>query len=309
MWYVLSSIFLGWTLGANNTASIFGPGIVAGTFHHRKILLVGSIFVVLGALLNGQEGLKNVSSLASAHPHDGMLVLICAALTMLTLTKLGFPASATQTVFGGMVGVGLVRMGVASMRWSTIAKFLTFWLITPLFAVMVAFFAFHILAFFFRKIRKTQFQDAFIYISSWLTALYDAYALGANNVANVTGPVLNQLPSIRFATLLGGFAIALGVVTSSRKVIDTVGKQIVLLDHFSSLVAMLAQAISLWTFSLIGVPVAASQAIVGGIIGVGLARGVKLSSKKTVLEMVGAWLLSPLVSAVFTALVCRLVLV
>ncbi len=306
MWYVLSAIFLGWILGANNTASIFGPGIATGVFQHRKIALIGSLFVVLGALLNGQEGLKNVSSLGSAHPYDGVLVLLCAALTMLALTRFGFPASATQTVFGGMVGVGLVRIGIASMQWLTIVKFLVSWLITPIFAAIVAFLVFHVLAFFFRRIRRTQIQDFFIYSMSWLAGLYDAYALGANNVANVTGPVLNHFPSMQFATLLGGSAIAIGVVTSSKKVIDTVGKQIVLLDHFSSLVAMLAQAITLWFFSLIGVPVAASQAIVGGIIGAGYARGVKLSGKKTVLEMMSAWFLAPIVSGSLAAIFCKL---
>lgn len=305
MWYVLSAIFLGWILGANNTASIFSPGIAAGIFKHRKITLIGSLFVVLGALLNGQEGLKNVSSLSSVHPYDGVLVLFCAAFTMLVLTRFGFPASATQTVFGGMVGIGLVRVGLASMQWLTIAKFLVSWLITPIFAAIVAFSVFHTLASFFRKIRKTIVQDLFIYTASWIAGLYDAYALGANNVANVTGPVLNHLPSMKFATLLGGLAIAIGFITSSKKVIDTVGKQIVLLDHFSSLVAMLAQAITLWIFSLIGVPVAASQAIVGGIIGAGYARGVKLSGKKTVLEMMGAWFLAPIFSGSLAAISCK----
>lgn len=305
MLYVLSAIFLGWILGANNTASIFGPGIASGVFSHRKVALIGSVFVVLGALINGIEGLKNLSSLGSNYAYDGAIVLLCAGLTMLALTRLGFPASATQTVFGGMVGAGLVRVGVASMNWHMVARFLLSWVLTPLFAALTAFFIYHVLAFFFRRIHRTQFQDIFVYIASWLAGLYDAYALGANNVANVTGPVLIHLSSLELAALLGGSSIALGVIFSSRKVIDTVGKQIVALDHFSSLVAMLAQATTLFTFSFVGIPVAASQAIVGGVIGAGYARGVKLSSWKTVLSMMSAWLLAPLASGVLSAFVCR----
>ncbi|WP_041077405.1 inorganic phosphate transporter [Thermotoga caldifontis] len=306
MLYVAAAVFLGWILGANNTASILGPAIATGVFHHRKITLIASIFVVLGALVNGHEGLRNVSSLGSAGPYDGVIVLLCAGISMLLLTRLGFPASASQTVFGGLVGVGLVRIGAESMNWHTIVKFMVSWILTPFFAAMIAFFIYHVLALWFRTIHKTHLQDLFIYAASWLAGLYDAYALGANNVANVTGPVLTHFNSIELAAFLGGLSIAFGVLTSSRRVIDTVGKQIVALDHFSSVVAMLAQATTLFTFSFIGVPVAASQAIVGGVIGAGYARGVKLSSGKTVLWMVSAWLLAPIVSGVFAASLCRI---
>ncbi|KAF2958579.1 hypothetical protein AS159_02515 [Thermotoga sp. Ku-13t] len=306
MLYVSAAVFLGWILGTNNTASILGPGIATGVFHHRKITLIASIFVVLGAIVNGDEGLRNVSLLGSAGPYDGVIVLLCAGISMLLLTRLGFPASASQTVFGGLVGVGLVRIGAESMNWHTIVKFIVSWILTPFFAAMIAFFIYHVFAFWFRRIHKTHLQDVFIYIASWFAGLYDAYALGANNVANVTGPVLTQFNSIELAAFLGGLSIAFGVLTSGKRVINTVGKQIIALDHFSSLVAMLAQATALFIFSLVGIPVAASQAIVGGVIGAGYARGVKLSSRRTLLWMVSAWLLAPIVSGIIAASLCRI---
>lgn len=307
MLYVCAAIFLGWILGANNTASIFGPGIVTGVFHHRKVALIGSVFVVLGALLNGHEGLKNVSALGTSHPHDGVIILLCAGVTMLGLTRLGFPASATQTVFGATVGTTLIHAGIEYMNWLMVVKFLTSWILTPVFAAIISFFTYRVLAFSFRRIRKTHLQDVFIYSVSWVAGLYDAYALGANNVANVTGPVLNHLGSIELAALLGGSSIALGVIFSSKRVINTVGKEIVALDHFSSLVAMLSQATTLLVFSLIGIPVAASQAIVGGVVGAGYARGVKLSSRKTLLKMLGAWFFAPIVSGLLSAFVSAIV--
>ncbi|HBT39182.1 MAG TPA: hypothetical protein DEA64_03580, partial [Pseudothermotoga sp.] len=135
---------------------------------HRKVALIGSVFVVLGALINGSEGLKNLSSLGSNYAYDGAIVLLCAGLTMLALTRLGFPASATQTVFGGMVGIGLVRVGITSMNWQMVARFLLSWVLTPFFAALAAFFIYHVLAFSLRKIRRTQVQDVFIYTASWL---------------------------------------------------------------------------------------------------------------------------------------------
>jgi PiT family inorganic phosphate transporter len=70
----------------------------------------------------------------------------------------------------------------------------------------------------------------------------------------------------------------------------TVGKQITQLDHFSAVIAVLAQAITVWIYALIGVPVSTSQAIVGAVIGAGLARGSTNINYKILRNIVLGWL-------------------
>ena len=76
----------------------------------------------------------------------------------------------------------------------------------------------------------------------------------------------------------------------------TVGKQITLLDHFSAVIAVLSQAITVWVFAVIGVPVSTSQAIVGAVIGAGLARGSSDINFKILRNIALGWLQTPLIA-------------
>ena len=99
---------------------------------------------------------------------------------------------------------------------------------------------------------------------------YAAYALGANNVANVTAVFVGagQL-SVLSASVVGGLSIALGILTFSRGVMETVGKKLVRLDPFSALVVVLAEGLTVHFYTVIGVPVSTSQAVIGAVLGVG----------------------------------------
>ena len=96
--------------------------------------------------------------------------------------------------------------------------------------------------------------------------------------------------------LLGGAAIALGVLTYSRRVMMTVGEGLIRLDAFAALVVMTAEAVTVHVFAFVGVPVSTSQAVVGGVLGVALMRGGDLHTN--VLRNIGlAWVVTPLVAA------------
>ena len=82
----------------------------------------------------------------------------------------------------------------------------------------------------------------------------------------------------------------------------TVGSRLVQLDAFSALVAALAMAVTVHVYAKIGVPVSASQAIVGAVLGIGLFKGVKTINRRMVFNILFAWLNTPLIAG----LVCWL---
>ena len=47
--YLLSSVFLGWALGANDAAHVFGTAVGSRMVKYSVAIVVASIFVVLGA--------------------------------------------------------------------------------------------------------------------------------------------------------------------------------------------------------------------------------------------------------------------
>jgi PiT family inorganic phosphate transporter len=137
------------------------------------------------------------------------------------------------------------------------------------------------------------FQNAFGWLAIF-SACYVAYSMGANNAGNAVGPIanLNIFPT-KLLLLIGGVSIAVGAITYGRKVADTVGKGITPLDIPGAFVAQISSAFGMHLFSLFGIPVSTSSAIVGAVVGVGLVKGARSISKKTILTILIGWVLTP----------------
>jgi len=131
-----------------------------------------------------------------------------------------------------------------------------------------------------------------------ITGCYGAYALGANNVANVTAVFYGAgFLSLQAAALIGGVSIALGIVTFSKGVMQTVGKGIVKLDAFSALIVVLSNAITVHIYAIIGVPVSTSQAVVGAILGIGLLKRAEALKMRAILGVFSGWIATPIIAA------------
>ncbi len=87
---------------------------------------------------------------------------------------------------------------------------------------------------------------------------------------------------------------------------ETVGKKIVELDSFSAFISTLSAAITVHVFTQVGVPVSTSQAVVGGVIGVGLVKGTKTLRKRTLIEIAIGWISTPLSSGAVAYLMMRI---
>jgi PiT family inorganic phosphate transporter len=132
---------------------------------------------------------------------------------------------------------------------------------------------------------------------------YAAYALGANNVANVTAVFVGAgRLNVFSATLIGGLSIGLGILTFSRPVMETVGRKLVRLDPFSALVVVLAEAVTVHFYTFVGVPVSTSQALIGAVLGVGIVKGINTVNRRKLVNILIGWFLTPAI-ACFIAVV------
>jgi PiT family inorganic phosphate transporter len=106
--------------------------------------------------------------------------------------------------------------------------------------------------------------------------------------------------------LFGSLSIASGTLTYSRKVMMTVGRGITPLDEYAALIAVLSGAITVEIFTQIGVPVSSSQAIVGGVIGVGIVKGASTINKRTVIEIGIGWISTPISAGIISYVLLKL---
>ena len=88
----------------------------------------------------------------------------------------------------------------------------------------------------------------------------------------------------------------------------TVGKGITPLDEYAALIAALSGAITVEIFTQVGVPVSSSQAIVGGVVGVGLIKGAETVNKRTLIEIGIGWIFTPISAGIISYVLLSLFL-
>ncbi len=304
MWKVLSGVFLGWSLGANDSANIFGTGYATGIVKYRTAIWLTAIFVMIGAVLEGPKCMDIVSDLSRLTATDAFYCALAGAITMTVLTVLAIPASCSQAIIGALIGAGIL---IGSADFSKLYKIVACWVFTPICASFAAYSLHRVLGYVIDKTIISLTRRSLLYSAGIIVVgCYGAYTLGANNVANVTGIYVGSgVLSAEVAALIGGLSIALGVLTYSRKVMETVGKGIVPLDPFAALIAVLAEALTLHLFTQIGVPVSSSQAIVGAVVGIGLVGDVQTVSVKMLAKIGIGWIMTPVSGGVLAYLFIR----
>lgn len=305
MWKIVSGLFLGWSLGANDSANVFGTGVTSGIIRYRTAIWLTAAFVMLGALLEGAKCMKIMGELSLLLPMDAFFCALAAALTMTVLTFLGIPASTSQAIIGAVIGAGILS---ESADFSKLYKVVSCWVFTPICGLAAGYFLHRVLGYVLdRTVKRLTRRNTFFAVGILAAGCYGAYTLGSNNVANVTGVYVGSgLLTPDQAALIGAFSIAAGVLTYSRKVMMTIGKGIVPLDPFSALVVVLAGGLTLHLFTQIGVPVSSSQAVVGAVVGVGLVGGVQTVSFRMVKKISVGWIMTPVSGGALTYAFIRL---
>jgi len=98
-----------------------------------------------------------------------------------------------------------------------------------------------------------------------------------------------------------------GALTYGQKVADTVGKGITPLDIPGAFVAQISSAFGMHLFSMFGIPVSTSSAIVGAVVGVGLVKGARGISLKTILTILIGWALTPTLAGTVSYLLYKVI--
>jgi len=303
---LLGGIFLGWSLGANDVANVFGSAVATRMVKFWTAAILASIFVLLGALLEGQAGIETLKGLTHLSLQKATISSIAAAITVTIMTILSLPVSTSQAVVGAILGVGLLSKQI---NYSGLGKVVVCWLGTPIGGLVAAIVIYKLLAAIYNRLPIDLFQGDILIRSGLIVAgSYAAYALGANNVANVTAVFVGaDVLNVFTATLVGGLSIGMGILTFSRGVMETVGKKLVQLDPFSALIVVLAEAVTVHFYTIVGVPVSTSQAVIGAVLGVGIVKGIKTVRRRTLLNILIGWFITPVLAGLISLSLCFVV--
>ena len=323
LFFLSSGLFLAWSLGANNAANVFGPAVGTRMVPFRTAALITSLMVLIGAVAEGSGATSTLGHLGEVNALPGAFTIgMAAAITTALMTRAGLPVSTSQAIVGGIVGWNLFSGMPTDV--DSLIKIISTWVASPILAAIFAIIMYWIARYMLRRVHiHILYRDAWTRIAFVVAGAFGAYSLGANNIANAMGVFAAVSPfhgvdihglhlsSTQILFALGGVAIGVGVYTYSLRVMKTVGAKLFRLTPVAGLIVVLAEALVLFLFGSVAlknwlmshglpslplVPVSSSQAVVGAVLGIALAKGGRNIQFRVLGRISLGWLATPLLA-------------
>jgi PiT family inorganic phosphate transporter len=326
--FLSSGLFLGWSLGANDAANVFGTAVGTRMVRFKVAAIICGVFVILGSVWSGAGTSKTLGALGSVNALAGAFVVaFSAGFSVFWMTRLKLPVSTSQAIVGAIIGWNLYAGFTTDLK--VLTKIISTWFFCPILAAIIASLFFIAFKTLLRNIKIHLLTvDMHLRFGLILAGAFGAYSLGANNIANVMGVFISVVPfkelkilelisfsGVQQLFFIGGLSIAIGVYTYSRKVMETVGGNLLKLSPEAALIIVFSQGIVLFLFAsenleawLIGhglpsfplVPVSSSHAIIGAVVGIGLIKGGRGIRYKVLGNIALGWITTPIIAGIIS---------
>jgi len=302
----IMSLFFAMNIGASGAAASMGVAYGSGAIPNKRIaLLICGIAIFLGALIGGSEVVKTIgeglipSSLLNAQ--IVLIILSSAAIALFIANLMGIPLSTSEITVGSVVGVGVAYR---SLFAGHILWIVLFWLLVPLVAFTIAFFAGKLMQKYEQNLKwlQTGANEKYLSIFVIIVGFFEAFSAGMNNVANAIGPLVGaELISMKMGIIVGGFFIAIGAFLLGGRVLQTNGKKIVRFSKLEGGVVSGTGSSLVIIASIYGLPVPLTQVTSTAIMGIGVAKnGMGMLKKQVINRILKVWLVSPILSLVIS---------
>ena len=185
--FLSSGLFLGWALGANDAANVFGTAVGTRMVRWGTAAVICSLFVVLGAVISGAGSSNTLGKLGAITALPGaFMTALAAAISVYLMTKAGLAVSTSQAIVGGIVGWNMFTGQPTDTKILT--TIVTTWFLCPILAAIIAVILYKALRVYLRHAQLHLVRtDAYLRLGLLIAGAFGAYALGANNIANVVG--------------------------------------------------------------------------------------------------------------------------
>lgn len=289
---LLACILIAFGIGSNDTSNSIGICIGSGAIKLKKALLLFGFFVFIGIFLQGKTVMETVGKdILRVDLFILSVSLSISAFLIILSNWKRLPLSTHQVIIGSLTGSGLASGTEINFLALSVIAFS--WIISPLFASLTSIAIYKIME---ETLSKLPFFsiEKILRILILIGGILIAFNTGANELATVMGPVIySGLLDKTISSLLGAIFIFLGAILLSHRVIETIGKGITALDPYSGFAAQFGAGSCVLLFTFMGMPVSTTYCIIGGIIGVGILKGIKTVKVVLIKKVLLNWILGP----------------
>jgi PiT family inorganic phosphate transporter len=302
--FIIISILISFAIGANDEtmATIYG----SRTLRMREILILATIFAILGAFLLGRfvsETVgKDLLSFEVTNPVV-LTILISTSIWLIVSSIFGLPISTTHATIGSIIGIGLLIGGGAGVNWPIIVEMALWWILSPVIGYIVTYFAYKLIhktiisrLSGFRNYEKAERIFSYIIL---IVICWTAFSRAGNDCSNAVGIVSGLQIDLNLILIIAGLSFASGIVIIGRGVIKNVGT-ITELHPSTAFASEIPTAIILFFGTILGIPLSGSHMLVASLVGLSKAR--RAPRSKGLWKIVLIWLLTFPVSGLISVI-------
>jgi PiT family inorganic phosphate transporter len=274
---------------ANSIATVVSTRVLS-----PKIAVVwAAVFNFIALFIFHQGVADTISKIITIDKGPSYVIVVVCGLTGAILWNLltwlwGLPSSSSHALIGGLSGAGIAFRGTSVLQWENLGKTLEFIVLAPLIGLVLGSLLMFAVFWLFRGYRP-QRVDRIFRIGQLMSAAAYSIGHGGNDAQKtigviwavmIAGGLLNagadSAPT--WVVITSYTAMAFGTAIGGWRIVKTMGMGLTHLKPVGGFCAEIAGAITLFTATMLKIPVSTTHTITGAIIGVGsvnTARGIR----------------------------------
>ena len=311
---VLLAVAFDYINGFHDTANAIATSVSTRAIAPKTAIMMAATLNFLGAMVSTGVAKTIGGDIVTAPDMINGEIIVAALVGAIFWNLLtwwyGIPSSSSHALIGGIIGAVLISVGPEALQVSGIGKIFISLVASPILALVLGYIVMKVLLLLFGRFSPIALNDRFRSMQLVSAALM-SFSHGSNDAQKAMGIItltlvasghLQTLDVPLWVKLACATAMALGTAAGGWKIIATVGSKIFKLESINGFAADLNSAITIFTATLLHLPVSTTHVVSGSIMGVGTAMRVRAVNWSTARSMVFAWFITIPLSAGVSAL-------
>ena len=311
---VLLALAFDYINGFHDTANAIATSVSTRAIAPKTAVMMAATLNFLGAMVSTGVAKTIGGDIVTAPEMINGEIIVAALVGAIFWNLLtwwyGIPSSSSHALIGGIIGAVLISVGPEALQAGGIGKIFISLVASPILALVLGYIVMKILLILFGRFSPIILNDRFRNMQLVSAALM-SFSHGSNDAQKAMGIItltlvasghLQTLDVPIWVKIACATAMALGTAAGGWKIIATVGSKIFKLESINGFAADLNSAITIFTATLLHLPVSTTHVVSGSIMGVGTAMRVKAVNWSTARSMVFAWFITIPLSAGVSAL-------
>ena len=290
--------------GFHDTANAIATCVATRALNPKVAIIMSAVLNFVGAMVStGVAKTIGGDIVTSPSMVDSVVLIaaISAAIFWNLLTwKVGLPSSSSHALIGGICGAVIISYGIGAINGDGILTIVSGLVLSPVVAMFCGYIIMTLFYIILRNFSKGQVNNVAKRIQV-LSAALMAFSHGSNDaqksmgiitLALLSGGFIGALEVPVYVKVACALAMSAGTSVGGWNIIRTVGNKIFRMQPVNGLAADLNSAMTIFTATMLHLPVSTTHVVTGSIMGVGWATRFHAVHWSVAYQMVFAWILT-----------------